>query len=83
MSIGIGLAVNNTKAVFEALFHKPSEFARTPKYHIEGGSDEWIGKKYRQSVAMQPMIEVALGPVLHRRRSSTRSPTASTPPCRS
>src|SRR3954465_11342244 len=26
MSIGIGLAVNNTKAVFEALFHKPSEF---------------------------------------------------------
>jgi cellulose synthase/poly-beta-1,6-N-acetylglucosamine synthase-like glycosyltransferase len=61
MSIGIGLAVNNTKAVFEALFHKPSEFARTPKYHIENGGDEWIGKKYRQSVAIQPMIEMALG----------------------
>jgi hypothetical protein len=61
MSIGIGLAVNNTKAVFEALFHKPSEFARTPKYHIESGGDEWIGKKYRQSVAVQPMIEMALG----------------------
>jgi cellulose synthase/poly-beta-1,6-N-acetylglucosamine synthase-like glycosyltransferase len=61
MSIGIGLAVNNTKAVFEALFRKPSEFARTPKYHIENGADEWIGKKYRQSVAIQPLIEVALG----------------------
>jgi cellulose synthase/poly-beta-1,6-N-acetylglucosamine synthase-like glycosyltransferase len=61
MSIGIGLAINNTKAVFEAVFHKPSEFARTPKYRIEDGSDEWIGKKYRQSVAIQPMIEVALG----------------------
>lgn len=61
MSIGIGLAINNTKAVFEALFHKPSEFARTPKYRIEDGSDEWIGKKYRQSVAIQPVIEVALG----------------------
>jgi len=61
MSIGIGLAVNNTKAVFEALFHKPSEFARTPKYHIEKGGDEWIGKKYRQSVAIQPLIELALG----------------------
>ena len=36
MSIGIGLAVNNTKAVFEALFHKPSEFVRTPKYCVEG-----------------------------------------------
>src|SRR5687767_2661224 len=63
MSIGIGLAVNNTKAVFEALFHKPSEFARTPKYHIEGQTDEWMGKKYRQSVAIQPMIEVALGQI--------------------
>jgi cellulose synthase/poly-beta-1,6-N-acetylglucosamine synthase-like glycosyltransferase len=61
MSIGIGLAVNNTKAVFEAMFHKPSEFARTPKYRIEDGQDEWIGKKYRQSVAIQPLIEVTLG----------------------
>jgi hypothetical protein len=61
MSIGIGLAVNNTKAVFEALFHKPSEFQRTPKYHIESGSDEWVTKKYRQAVVIQPMIEMALG----------------------
>ncbi|MCA1584568.1 MAG: glycosyltransferase family 2 protein [Acidobacteria bacterium] len=61
MSIGIGLAVNNTKAVFEAIFNKPSEFARTPKYHIENGGDEWIGKRYRQSVAVQPLIELALG----------------------
>ena len=61
MSIGIGLAVNNTKAVFEALFHKPSEFVRTPKYAVEGNSDEWSQKKYRQSVSVQPMIELALG----------------------
>ena len=61
MSIGIGLAVNNTKAVFEALFHKPSEFVRTPKYAVEGTNDEWSQKKYRQSVSVQPLIEVALG----------------------
>jgi cellulose synthase/poly-beta-1,6-N-acetylglucosamine synthase-like glycosyltransferase len=61
MSIGIGLAVNNTKAVLEALFHKPSEFARTPKYRIEGGADDWMGKKYRQAVAIQPLVELALG----------------------
>jgi cellulose synthase/poly-beta-1,6-N-acetylglucosamine synthase-like glycosyltransferase len=61
MSIGIGLAVNNTRAVFEALFNKQSEFARTPKYHIESNADEWIGKKYRQSFIVQPMIELALG----------------------
>jgi cellulose synthase/poly-beta-1,6-N-acetylglucosamine synthase-like glycosyltransferase len=61
MSIGIGLAVNNTKAVFEAIFNKESEFARTPKYCIEGDADEWISKKYRQSFVVQPMIELALG----------------------
>jgi len=61
MSIGIGLTVNNTKAVLEALFNKQSDFARTPKYRIEGSEDEWIGKKYRQNITVQPMIEVALG----------------------
>ncbi len=61
MSIGIGLSINNTRAVFEALLNKPSEFTRTPKYHIEGAADEWRGKKYRQSVAVQPLIELALG----------------------
>jgi hypothetical protein len=61
MSIGIGLCINNTRAVIEAIFNKPSEFARTPKYRIEGATDEWVGKKYRQSVAVQPLIEMALG----------------------
>ncbi|PWT80223.1 MAG: glycosyl transferase family 2 [Blastocatellia bacterium] len=61
MSVGIGLSINNTKAVFEALFNKQTEFTRTPKYRIEGDSDEWVCKKYRQSVAVQPLIELALG----------------------
>jgi len=61
MSVGIGLSINNTRAVFEALFNKQSEFTRTPKYHIEGDADEWVGKKYRQSVAVQPLIELGLG----------------------
>jgi hypothetical protein len=61
MSIGIGLCVNNTRAVLEALFRKESEFARTPKYGIERNNDEWAGKKYHQSVGIQPIVEVALG----------------------
>ena len=61
MSIGIGLSINNTRAVLEALFNKHTEFARTPKYHIEGDHDEWVGKKYRQTVSVQPIIELALG----------------------
>jgi cellulose synthase/poly-beta-1,6-N-acetylglucosamine synthase-like glycosyltransferase len=61
MSIGIALCINNSRAVFEALFNKHTDFARTPKYRIEGAGDEWVGKKYRQSVAVQPLIELALG----------------------
>src|SRR5437868_12328475 len=61
MSIGIGLCINNSRAVFEALLNKQTDFARTPKYRIEGDGDEWVGKKYRQSVAVQPLIELALG----------------------
>ena len=61
MSIGIGLCINNTRAVFEAMLGRQSEFARTPKYRIEGDADEWVGKKYRQSVAVQPLIELGLG----------------------
>jgi len=61
MSVGIGLSINNTRAVLEALFNKQTEFARTPKYRIEADADEWVGKKYRQSVAVQPLVELALG----------------------
>ena len=61
MSIGIGLCVNNTRAVLEAMFGKQSEFARTPKYGIERSGDEWAGKKYHQSVGIQPIVELALG----------------------
>jgi cellulose synthase/poly-beta-1,6-N-acetylglucosamine synthase-like glycosyltransferase len=61
MSIGIGLCVNNTLAVLEAMFGRESEFARTPKYGIEQDSDEWVNKKYHLSVGVQPIIELALG----------------------
>jgi cellulose synthase/poly-beta-1,6-N-acetylglucosamine synthase-like glycosyltransferase len=61
MSIGIGLAINNTRAVFEAMAGKQTEFARTPKYRIEDSSDEWISKRYRQGNIVQPIIELSLG----------------------
>jgi cellulose synthase/poly-beta-1,6-N-acetylglucosamine synthase-like glycosyltransferase len=61
MSIGIGLAVNNARAVIEALSGKQTEFARTPKYGIEAAGDDWSDKKYRQTMAWQPLVEVALG----------------------
>ncbi len=61
MSIGIGLSVNNARAVLEGLLGKESEFVRTPKYGIENGADEWVSKKYRQWVLLQPLVELGLG----------------------
>lgn len=46
MAGSMGFAVNNSRAVFEGLFKKRSEFVRTPKYRIEGKKDSWIEKKY-------------------------------------
>jgi len=61
MAVGIGLAVNNTRAVLEAMRGKESEFVRTPKYGIERSRDEWHGKKYIQAMPVQPFLEVVFG----------------------
>jgi cellulose synthase/poly-beta-1,6-N-acetylglucosamine synthase-like glycosyltransferase len=61
LAVGIGLAVNNTKAVLEALFGQPGEFTRTPKYGIERAQDDWQHKRYHQTMPIQPLVEVALG----------------------
>ncbi|HET7747595.1 MAG TPA: cellulose synthase family protein, partial [Vicinamibacteria bacterium] len=61
LSVGIGLSVNNAKAVLEALFGHQSEFTRTPKYRVEGASDDWKQKRYRGSTNWVPWVELALG----------------------
>ncbi len=61
MAVGIGLSVRNAKAVLEALFGVHSEFARTPKYRIEGQAGTWQRKSYRNRAGWMPFVEVALG----------------------
>jgi cellulose synthase/poly-beta-1,6-N-acetylglucosamine synthase-like glycosyltransferase len=61
MAVGIGLSVRNSKAVLEAIFGVQSEFARTPKYRIEGHTGTWQRKGYRNRAGWMPYIEVALG----------------------
>jgi cellulose synthase/poly-beta-1,6-N-acetylglucosamine synthase-like glycosyltransferase len=61
MAVGIGLSVRNAKAVLEALFGVQSEFARTPKFNIEGQSGTWRKKSYRNSAGWMPYLEIALG----------------------
>jgi len=62
MGLGIGLSVNNSVAVLEALFGHESEFVRTPKFGVEGGKDDWTKKKYRaKRKFLIPAIELILG----------------------
>ncbi len=61
MAVGIGLAVRNAHAVMEAIFGKQTEFARTPKYQIEGKKDSWAKKTYKNPTGVMPYIEIALG----------------------
>jgi hypothetical protein len=41
MGLGIGLSLNNGRAVLSALFGVDSEFRRTPKHGIEGRRGAW------------------------------------------
>jgi len=59
MAIGIGLSINNARAVIEALRGKQSPFKRTPKYNLK--SDESLARrKYRITINGDTWIELAL-----------------------
>jgi cellulose synthase/poly-beta-1,6-N-acetylglucosamine synthase-like glycosyltransferase len=60
LSVGIGISVNNAKAVLEALLGIQSGFRRTPKYHVEGITDEWKTKRYKGALDFLPFVELAL-----------------------
>jgi hypothetical protein len=45
----------------EAIFGVKSEFARTPKYRIEGSKDSWVKKSYRNPAGWMPFAEIGLG----------------------
>lgn len=60
LALGIGLCVNNAKAVLEGLFTEGGEFKRTPKYAVMNRGDSWKGKKYRGKINMVILIELIL-----------------------
>jgi hypothetical protein len=49
MAGSMGLAVNNSRAVFEGLMNRKSEFVRTPKFKVVDEKVTWTGKKYLSS----------------------------------
>jgi hypothetical protein len=68
MALGVGVSLNNCKAVFEAVWgairKKPSsEFVRTPKYGVMGqqGAVWRGGSVYTLKRLSLPIIEIAFG----------------------
>ena len=61
LALGIGMSINNGKAVIEALLGQESEFVRTPKYGVETQSEIRKQKnKYSAGKSLVLWIEVAL-----------------------
>jgi hypothetical protein len=61
MATGIGISVRNAQAVIEAIVGKKTEFARTPKFKIEGKTGTFAKKSYKNKAGWMPYAEVLLG----------------------
>jgi cellulose synthase/poly-beta-1,6-N-acetylglucosamine synthase-like glycosyltransferase len=48
--LGTGIALNNTRAIWEALTQRENDFRRTPKFCLEERKDRWAGRRYSLSL---------------------------------
>jgi len=58
--LGIGIALNNTRGVLEALFGTNNVFLRTPKFGLEGDKGKWQNNPYVLEVDTVTLGELAL-----------------------
>jgi len=68
IALGIGMSVNNAKAVLEAIFNHKTGFVRTPKYGLDKGGENsaekstgWKSSKYKPMKSVTPIIEFGFG----------------------
>jgi len=54
----IGMAVNNSVAVFDGVVGKKNEFLRTPKYGIIKNDDDWRDKAYNLPFTKTTLLEM-------------------------
>ena len=58
LALGVGLSINNSRAVVEAIFNHRSEFQRTPKYGIENRRQRWRSCRYMPLKSLLALVEV-------------------------
>ena len=61
MALGIGLSLNNARAVIEGLFGRDTEFVRTPKHGVTRATETWTKKKYKAGKSFYALLEVGFG----------------------
>jgi cellulose synthase/poly-beta-1,6-N-acetylglucosamine synthase-like glycosyltransferase len=57
LALGIGVSINNARAVLEAIFNRRSDFCRTPKYGIERAKQQWKRNRYSAVRTVIPLVE--------------------------
>ncbi len=60
LALGIGLCVNNSRAVIEGFTKKTGEFKRTPKYAVVNKGDSWKDKIYKGKLNLTSALELLL-----------------------
>lgn len=61
--MGMGMAINNTKAVIEALVGVPSAFERTPKFNIRQAGQAWGANQY--ALPRDPVVWLELAAAVY------------------
>jgi hypothetical protein len=58
MFFSSGISVNNSVAVFDAVFGKKNEFLRTPKFGVINRGDDWRNKEYVLPFTKTTLLEI-------------------------
>jgi hypothetical protein len=61
LAVGMGISLNNARAVLEALFRRESAFNRTPKYNVVTDGDVWQGRSYAVRNRAFAVLELTVG----------------------
>jgi cellulose synthase/poly-beta-1,6-N-acetylglucosamine synthase-like glycosyltransferase len=61
LAMGVGLCLNNSRAVWQAIRNVPTEFHRTPKLNILHPGQEWLHKRYRKNPGGWGLGEIFIG----------------------
>src|SRR4051812_37461070 len=61
MALGIGMCLNQSKAVIEAVVGYETGFTRTPKMGVQGRDRSWLQKSYPPLLTPPPPLEPAVG----------------------